>query len=149
MAMPTAQELTDELSRPGHLPQADRRVSDFYKLMYPEELILVGREQDITDYASRLNKILYRHGTAYEEKPVLDVFATERYTAEGAWAHTEPQRGVICILPYELRDYRLQIMKHEILHNAYPGAPEGLIHKLETNPSYDIVTKRFELRYHA
>lgn len=78
----------------------------------------------------------------------LDGFVTKEYTATDAWAHTEPDRKIICILPEELRDYNLPIEKHEILHNVFPEAQESFIYRAAFNPSYDIEARRFRIVYH-
>lgn len=132
-----------------HHSISDRRVSreDFLELMYPSELILISREQDIADYIRIHNRTLYKKGLQYYEKPILRVFESKEYTAPNAWAHTIPERKVIVMLPPELRDYNLPIKKHEVIHNVFPEASEGFVHSAAFNPSYDIVMKRFYLDY--
>lgn len=86
-----------------------------------------------------------RHLTPYElqsMKPYnardylrLLAFETAEYTAPDAWAHTEPARRVICILPPGRRDPYLPIGEHEILHNLFPEAPEEAIHSMAFNKS--------------
>lgn len=83
-------------------------------------------------------------GEAYKRYLELTGFTTEEYTARGAWAHTEPQRKIICKLPPERSDYRLPIEVHEILHNLYPDAPEELIHEMAFEPS-----RQYEARSRA
>ncbi|MDI6720841.1 MAG: hypothetical protein QMD85_00520 [Candidatus Aenigmarchaeota archaeon] len=78
-------------------------------------------------------------------KMEIAVFETREYTAEGAWAHTVPSAEEgdkhMCILPPEIRDYRLPIHKHEALHNIYPHASEGFVTRSAFNPSFDIEFK--------
>lgn len=75
-------------------------------------------------------------GEAYKRYLELLGFTTEEYTARGAWAHTEPHKKTVCILPPERRDPYLPIEVHEILHNLYPDAPEELIHNMAFDKSY-------------
>ena len=96
-----------------------------------------------------------RHLTDYElarmkpYKPSMKllVFETNEYTSPGAWAHTEPEKGVICILPPERRDPYLPIHDHEIMHNLYPEAPEEAIHSMAFNRSYRHQAKSVQLEY--
>lgn len=74
-------------------------------------------------------------GEAYKRYLELTGFTTEEYTARGAWAHTEPHKRTVCILPPERRDPYLPIEVHEMLHNLYPDAPEELIHEMAFEPS--------------
>lgn len=94
-----------------------------------------------------------RHLTKYELwrlKPyrpsyiILDGKETSEYTAVGAWAHTEPHRRVMCILPPGRRDPYLPIEVHEILHNLYPDAPEELVHEMAFDKS-----RQYEARSRA
>ncbi|MBI2233121.1 MAG: hypothetical protein HYU56_04325 [Candidatus Aenigmarchaeota archaeon] len=73
---------------------------------------------------------------AYGRYLELTGFTTGEYTARGAWAHTEPRKRTVCILPPERRDPYLPIEVHEILHNLYPDAPEELIHEMAFDKSY-------------
>ncbi len=88
------------------------------------------------------NPILFYYGY----RPKIDVVETANYTAEGAWAHTIPSERKICMLPPELRDYRLPIIEHEIEHNVDPSANEALVHARAFSP-YRPERKRFVLRY--
>ena len=92
---------------------------------------------------SNIFSIKYPYGKGRD----IDVFETAQYTADGAWAHTEPQRGVVCILPPELRDYRLPIMPHELLHNAFPDASESWIHHAAFDPANRKYINGFVLHY--
>lgn len=98
----------------------------------------------------------------YPYKPTLDVFVTEQYTAEGAWAHTEPERKVVCIRPHERLGYDLFsehpwaanipfgiVAVHEVSHNAYPGANEGSIRRITSQPDARYVLDGFNLKYHG
>lgn len=109
----------------------------------------------------------YRLGTAekYPYKPTLDIFVTDQYTADGAWAHTEPDRRVICIRPWERLDYDILLQHllasvpmdlpfgpyalHEVAHNAHREASEGAIRRLTMNPDTRYSANRFNLKYHG
>lgn len=73
--------------------------------------------------------------THREDCIVIDGFETENYTAPWAWAHTIPERSVMCRLPPERTDYRLPIEVHEILHNLYPDAPEEAVREMAFDKS--------------
>ena len=94
-----------------------------------------------------MNKTLYNKGYQYTDKPALQVFTSDEYTAEGAWAHTIPEKKVILIRPPERRDPYLPIIEHEVLHNVFPEASEGFVRAVAYNPSYQMLTKRFRLDY--
>ncbi|MBI2075976.1 MAG: hypothetical protein HYT72_01870 [Candidatus Aenigmarchaeota archaeon] len=101
----------------------------------------------------------------YTYKPTLDIFVTERYTADGAWAHTEPDRRVICIRPWERLDYDILLEHllasvpmdlpfgpyalHEVAHNAHRDAGEGAIRRLTMDPNIRYVVNGFNLKYHG
>ena len=116
---------------------------------------------ELNNYASLEESIGYKLG-AYPYKPTLDIFVTEQYTAEGAWAHTKPERKVICIRPHERLGYELFLENpwamdipfgivavHEASHNAYPGASEGAIRRITSQPDARYVLSGFNLRYHG
>ena len=100
--------------------------------------------------------------TEYPYRPTLDVFVTDQYTAKGAWAHTEPDRKVVCIRPHERLGYDLFLENpwaanipfgivaiHEVSHNAYPGASEGAIRSITSQPDARYVLDGFNLKYHG
>ena len=102
---------------------------------------------------------------AYPYKPTLDIFITDQYTADGAWAHTEPDRRVICIRPWERLDYDILLQHllasvpmdlpfgpyalHEVAHNAHREASEGAIRRLTIDPNTRYVVNEFNLKYHG
>ena len=105
------------------------------------------------------------HVEKYPYKPTLDIFVTEQYTADGAWAHTEPDRRVICIRPWERLDYDILLQHllasvpmdlpfgpyalHEVAHNAHRDASEGAIRRLTMDPNVRHVADRYNLIYHG
>jgi len=106
-------------------------------------------------------RVEYRFGK-YPYKPTLDIFITDRYTAEGAWAHTEPERRVVCTRPHERLGYDLFlehpwamnipfgiVLVHEVGHNYDPGAAEGKIRSLAFNPDSRHMLNAYNLKYHG
>lgn len=122
----------------------------------------VYRDRYNTNFRQLLQEsVEYKFGE-YPYKPTLDIFVTEQYTAEGAWAHTEPERKVVCIRPHGRLGYDLFaehpwamnipfgiVAVHEVGHNYDREASEGAIRSLAFNPDSKHMLTRFNLRYHG